>query len=225
MSITATSLTRAGAVALAVAGAIFILIQPLHPHEDVAGITSSIWVTVHLMSWTMAVLGLAGVSAIYLTQVKKFGVLGLLAYVFFSLFFITQACVNFAEAFILPLSAAGSPKLTEDVASLFVTGYVLQTDVGPLAIVGSIGAVLYLGGGVLFGVAVIRANVLLRWTGILLIVAALASLSAAILPHELARYAAVPMGLALIALGVAQFVQQRSSTAALNERRLETVSA
>ena len=225
MSITATSLTRAGAVALAVAGAIFILIQPLHPHEDVAGITSSIWVTVHLMSWTMAVLGLTGVSAIYLTQVKKFGVLGLLAYLVFSLFFVTQACVNFAEAFILPLSAAGSPKLTEDVASLFVSGYVLQTDVGPLAIVGSIGAVLYLGGGVLFGVAVIRANVLPRWTGILLIVAALASLSAAVLPHELARYAAVPMGLALIALGVAQFAQQRSSTAALNARRLEPVSA
>lgn len=224
MSITPTSLTRAGAVALAVAGAIFILIQPLHPHEDVAGITTSIWVIVHLMSWTMAVLGLAGISALYLSQVKKFGVLGLLASLVFSLFFIAQACVNFAEAFILPLSAAGSPKLTEDVASLFVTGYVLQTDVGPLAIVGSIGAVLYLGGGVLFGVAVIRANVLPRWTGILLIVAALASLSAAVLPHELARYAAVPMGLALIALGVAQFMQQRRSTT-LNERRLETVSA
>jgi hypothetical protein len=225
MSITATSLTRAGAVALAAAGAVFILIQPLHPHEDIAGITTSIWVIVHLMSWTMAVLGLAGITALYLSQVKKFGVLGLLAYLVFSLFFITQACVNFAEAFILPLSAAGSPKLTEDVASLFVTGYVLQTDVGPLAIVGSIGAVLYLGGGVLFGIAVIRANVLPRWTGILLIVAALASLSAAVLPHELARYAAVPMGLALIALGVAQFVQQRRSITVTPGRRFETVSA
>jgi hypothetical protein len=227
MTITPSTLTRAGAVALALAGALFILIQPLHPHEDIAGITSSVWVTVHLLSWTMAALGLVGVTAIYLTQVKKFGVLGLLATLVFSLFFLTQACVNFAEAFILPLSAAGSPKLTEDVASLFVTGYVLQTDVGPLAIVGSIGAVLYLGGGVLFGIAVLRANVLPRWTGILLIVAALASLSAAILPHELARYAAVPMGIALIALGLALFAQQRkvASTAITTEPRSASVSA
>ncbi len=224
MTITASTLTRAAAVALAVAGVIFILIQPLHPHEDVASITTSTWFVVHFLSLTMAVLGLAGITAVYLTQVTRSGILGLLGYLVFSLFFITQAAVNFAEGFILPLSAAGSPKLTEDVASLFVTGYVLQTDVGPLAIVGSIGAVLYLGGGVLFGIAVIRGNVLPRWTGILLIAAALASLSAAILPHELARYAAVPMGIALVALGVTLVAQQRKPRVVSSERRLESAN-
>ena len=224
MTITASTLTRAAAVALAVAGVIFILIQPLHPHEDVASITTSTWFVVHFLSLTMAVLGLAGITAVYLTQVTRSGILGLLGYLVFSLFFITQAAVNFAEGFILPLSAAGSPKLTEDVASLFVTGYVLQTDVGPLAIVGSIGAVLYLGGGVLFGIAVIRGNVLPRWTGILLIAAALASLSAAILPHELARYAAVPMGIALVALGVTLVAQQRKPPVVSSERRLESAN-
>jgi hypothetical protein len=225
MSITTSTLTRAAAVALAVAGVIFILIQPLHPHEDVASITSSTWVIVHILSLTMAVLGLAGITAVYLIQVTRSGILGLLGYLVFSLFFITQAAVNFAEAFILPLSAAGSPKLTEDVASLFVTGYVLQTDVGPLAIVGSIGAVLYLGGGVLFGIAVLRANVLPRWTGILLIAAALASLSAAILPHELARYAAVPMGIALAALGVTLLAKRRDTAIVSGERHTESVHA
>lgn len=160
MSITSTTLTRTAAIALAVAGAIFIAIQPLHPHEDIAGITSSMWVVVHLLSWTMAVLGLTGITAVYLSQVRRFGIVGLLGYLVFSLFFLIQACVNFAEAFILPLSAAGSPALTVDIASLFVSGYVLQTDVGLLAIVGSVGGLLYLGGAVLFGIAVIRANVL-----------------------------------------------------------------
>ena len=225
MSITPTTLTRAAAVALAVAGVIFILIQPLHPHEDVASITTSTWFVVHILSLTMAVFGLAGITAIYLTQVTRSGILGLLGYLVFSLFFITQAAVNFAEAFILPLSAAGSPKLTEDVASLFVTGYVLQTDVGPLAIVGSIGAVLYLGGGVLFGVAVIRGSVLPRWTGVLLIVASLASLTAAVLPHELARYAAVPMGIALIVLGLTLVAQQRTTAIAASARLAESVDA
>jgi hypothetical protein len=225
MSITTTSLTRAAAIALAAAGVIFILIQPLHPHEDVASITTSTWVVVHILSLTMAVLGLAGITGVYLSQVTKSGILGLLGYLVFSLFFITQAAVNFAEAFILPLSAAGSPKLTEDVASLFVTGYVLQTDVGPLAIVGALGAVLYLGGGILFAVGVLRAHVLPRWTGVLLIVAALASLSAAILPHQLARYAAVPMGIALVALGATLFLQQRSARSLAGTRALSTVTA
>jgi hypothetical protein len=225
MSITTSTLTRAGAVALAVAGVTFIAIQPLHPHEDVASITTSAWVLVHLLSLTEAVLGLAGITAVYLTQLARSGILSLLGYLVFALFFLTQSAVNFAEAFILPLSAAGSPKLTEDVASLFASGYVLQTDVGPLAIVGSLGAVLYLGGGVLFGISVIRANVLPRWTGILLIAAALASLSAAILPHELARYAAVPMGIALIGLGVTLVAQQRRNAAAPRELRLEPTNA
>ena len=225
MSITSSTLTRAAAVALAMAGVIFILIQPLHPHEDVASITTSAWVMVHILSLTMAVLGLAGITGLYLTQASRSGILGLLGYLVFSLFFITQSAVNFAEAFILPLSAAGSPKLTEDVASLFVSGYVLQTDVGPLAIVGSLGAVLYLGGGILFAGGVLRAHVLPGWTGILLIVAALASLSAAVLPHQLARYAAVPMGIALVALGVSLFAQQRGVAARAGKQQLTSVTA
>jgi hypothetical protein len=225
MSITASTLTRKAAIALVIAGVIFILIQPLHPHEDVASITTGTWFVVHILSLTMAVLGLAGISAVYLSQITRSGILGLLGYLVFSLFFITQAAVSFAEAFILPLSAAGSPALTEDIASLFATGYVLQTDVGPLAIVGSAGAVLYLGGGILFAVGVLRANVLPRWTGILLIAAALASLSAAVLPHELARYAAVPMGVALIALGATLFAQQRNSAARASAAIAEPVRA
>jgi hypothetical protein len=225
MTITASTLTRKAAIALVTAGVIFILIQPLHPKEDIASITSDTWFIVHILSLAMAVLGLAGITGVYLSQITRSGIFGLLGYLVFSLFFITQAAVNFAEAFILPLSAAGSPELSEDIASLFASGYVLQTDVGPLAIVGSAGAALYLGGGFLFAVGILRANVLPRWTGFVLTAAALASLSAVILPHELARYAAVPMGLALIALGVALFMQQRTRATLPSDRLQEPVRA
>jgi hypothetical protein len=225
MSITASTLTRNASIALAIAGVIFILIQPLHPHEDVASITTGTWFVVHILSLAMAVLGLAGIAGVYLSQITRSGIFGLIGYLVFSLFFITQAAVSFAEAFILPLSAAGSPEVTEDVASLFATGYVLQTDVGPLAIVGTAGAVLYLGGGILFAVGVLRANVLPRWTGILLIVASLASLAAAVLPHELARFAAVPMGIALIALGVTLFAQQHNAATPSSKLVREPVRA
>ncbi len=213
MNIAPTTLYRAAAVALAAAGVIFILIQPLHPHEDAASVMTGAWVSVHLASMAMAILGLAGITGVYATQASRVGLLGLLGWVVFALFFLTQLAVNFAEAFILPLTAEGLPELTEDIASLFASGYVLQTDVGILAILAPIGAVLYLGGGVLFGVAIIRAALLPRWTGVLLILASVASLSAAILPHDLARYAAVPMGAALVAIGITFLARQRVGSA------------
>jgi hypothetical protein len=58
-----------------------------------------------------------------------------------------------------------------------------------------------------------------------LIVASLASLTAAVLPHELARYAAVPMGIALIVLGLTLVAQQRQTTISASARLAESVAA
>ena len=77
MTVTSSTLTRASAVALALAGFLFILIQPLHPHEDIASITTNAWVVVHVLSLSMAVLGLAGITGLYLAQASRSGILGL----------------------------------------------------------------------------------------------------------------------------------------------------
>ena len=208
MSITPSTLTRAAAVATVVAGLIYIAIQPLHPSDELTSVTGSTWFLVHSLSLTMAILGLVGVTGIYLRQVREFGVLGLIGYVLFSLFFVLQAAFNFLETFVLPLTAAGSPELTEDLAALFA-GHTAQTDLGSLAVVPLLGAGFYIVGGVLFGVAVLRARVLSRWAAIFLIAASATTLLATVLPHEVERLLAIPVGMALVWLGLSLLSEQR----------------
>lgn len=69
---------------------------------------------------------------------------------------------------------------------------------------------LYLLGGLVFGIATFRAAVLPRWAGLLWIATALLTPAAALLPHAIQRYAAVPMGLTLIWLGAALWTERRS---------------
>ena len=157
---------------------------------------------------------MVGVTGIYLRQVTKVGVLGLIGYLMFGLFFILQASFNFAEAFIAPLIAGAAPAFAEDFVALF-SKHVVQTDLGALASLPLVGIVLYVGGALLFGIAIIRARVLSRGAGILLIVAAAVTpLAGALLPHALERMAAIPMGLALIWLGISLWVDQRTNAAA-----------
>ena len=73
---------------------------------------------------------------------------------------------------------------------------------------------LYVGGALLFGVSIIRARVLSRGAGILLIVAAVITpVAGALLPHALERMAAIPMGLGIIWLGLSLWMDQRKTTA------------
>jgi hypothetical protein len=224
MSITPSTLTRAAAIAAMVAGLIYIVIQPLHPTDDLASVTGGTWSVVHVLSLIMAVLGLAGVTGIYLRQVREFGVLGLVGYLLFSGFFILQAAFTFAEAFIAPLSAAGSPELTEDLVGLFA-GHEAHTDLGPLALAPLVGVVFYVAGGLVFGVAVLRARILSRWAAILLIAASAGTLLASVLPHEVERLLAIPVGAALVWLGSSLWLDQRRKAPQLLLSKDSAVSA
>ncbi|HSP76703.1 MAG TPA: hypothetical protein VLO31_10885, partial [Cryobacterium sp.] len=171
MSITPSTLTRVAAVTAALSGLIYIVIQFIHPADEAASLTTQTWVTVHSLSFGMAVLGLTGITGIYLRQVRQFGLLGLIGYAMFALFFILQSAFVFAEAFIAPLIAVDAPQLAADFVGLFGR-YPAVTDLGPLVALPQVGGVLYIGGALLFGIAVLRAHVLSRGAGILLVAAA-----------------------------------------------------
>ena len=57
-------------------------------------------------------------------------------------------------------------------------------------------------GGLIFGISLFRARILARWAAALLAVGTIATASLAVLPESLNRPMAVPVGLALIGLGV-----------------------
>jgi hypothetical protein len=64
-------------------------------------------------------------------------------------------------------------------------------------------------GGLLFGIATLRAGILSRWAAGLLTAAPLVAPVAGLLPGELHRIAAVPMGIALAWLGYALWSERR----------------
>jgi hypothetical protein len=201
MNITSTTLTRAAAVAAALAGTAYIVIQFIHPLDVVESLSTQRWVTVHIISFSEAVLALIGFAGIYLRQVRQLGLLGLIAYAALALFFVLQAAFNFSEALIAPLIAVDAPQLAVDIVGLFGR-YPAVNDLGMLAGVPLVGSILYIGGALLFGIAIIRARVLSRGAGILLIAAAaITPVAGALLPHTLERLAALPMGAAMVWLG------------------------
>ena len=213
MRITPTALTKVAALAAMLAGLIYIVIQFIHPADVVESLTTPMWTIVHVLSFAEAVLVMIGLAGIYLRQVREFRVLGLIAYAMFGFFFILQAAFNFAEAFIAPLIAVDAPQLAVDIVGLFGR-YPAVNDLGPLAALPQVGAVLYVGGALLFGVSIIRARVLSRGAGLLLIVAAVITpIAGALLPHALERMAAIPMGLGIIWLGLSLWMDQRKTTA------------
>jgi purine-cytosine permease-like protein len=74
--------------------------------------------------------------------------------------------------------------------------------------------VVYAGGAILFGIALLRAHVLSRGAAILLIAAAVATpIAGLLLPHAVERLAAIPMGMALIWLGYSLWSAQRKGAA------------
>jgi hypothetical protein len=83
-------------------------------------------------------------------------------------------------------------------------------DIGPLPTIYSLGiGIPYMLGGLLFGVATLRARVLPSWPAGLLAVAAALTPAAALLPHDIQRLAAIPVGLAIAWLGYALLSEWR----------------
>lgn len=224
MSITTTALTRAAAVAASVAGLAYIVIQFIHPADVIESLATQAWVNVHILSFAEAVLALIGLTGLYLFQARKVGILGLVGYLMFGLFFIVQASFNFAEALIAPLIAVTAPQLAVDFVGLFGR-YPAETDLGALAALPLIGLILYAGGAILFGIAILRAHVLSRGAAILLIAAAAVTPLAALLPHSLERMAAVPMGAALIWLGYSLWMNTRTNTARPTPTHADRIAA
>jgi hypothetical protein len=191
------------------AGIIFVVTQPLHPPDVPSSVTTARWAIVHSFSTAMCFLALLGITGLYARQVKEAGWLGLAGYIVFSLFWALQAPYVFAEAFILPQLTTAAPEFVQGWLAM-AGGPAGGTNLGALATIYQVGVtLLYILGGLLFGIATLRAGILSRWAAGLLIVAPLVAPVAGLLPGELHRIAAVPMGIALAWLGYALWSDRR----------------
>ncbi len=213
MKTTAANLIRWAGLSAMVAGVLFVVIQPLHPPETLASVTTSRWAIVHSVTVAMCLLLLLGIAGLYARQVEEAGWLGLAGYLLFSLCWALQLPYGFAEVTILPLLATDAPGFVQGFLGLY-NGSPGEMDLGALAAVYTVSGFLYMLGGLLFGLATLRAGILPRWAAGVLAVGAVAPLAIAVLPHAFQRIAAVPMGAGLAWLGYALLTERRGHAAA-----------
>ncbi len=209
MKVTTSSLIRASGLSAVVAGTIFAAIQPIHPPDVLASVTTSAFILITSFKAAMSIFGLFGITGLYARQVEKTGWLGLAGYILLTLFYAVQMCYSFAEPVILPLLVSQSPDFVSSVLGM-ASGAGGPMPLGAFAVIYQIVSLLYLLGLLLFGIAIFRARILPRGAAVLLAISGpLALIMGALAPHQIARLAAMPMGFALAWLGLALFIERR----------------
>jgi len=208
MTITTDRLTRAAGLSAAAAGLIFIAVQINHPAMDVSSVNSTDWTIRFTAKIAMGGLALAGLAGMYLRQVRQLGGLGLVGYVLLSVFYVLTVGVEFTGGYVLPALADSSPGYVNDVLAA-AEGGTATGDIGILPTVFAVSGVAYILGGLLFGIALFRAGVLARWAAALLAVTTVSTAALVVLPESFNRPSAVPMGIALIGLGLSLRRQAR----------------
>ena len=214
MKPTAANLVRWSGLAALAAGIIFAGIQPIHPPDVVASVTTGAWAIITPLKTAMCLLFLLGITGLYARQVERAGWLGLAGFLLLGLCWAVQTGFVFAEAFIAPPLAATAPAFVDAFLGISY-GNTNGVDLGALPAIYAFMGILYMLGGLVFGIATFRAGILPRWAAGLLAVTAAVTPAAALLPHAQQRLVGIPMGLAIAWLGYALWSERRAHAADL----------
>ncbi|MGW2485690.1 hypothetical protein ACWCV9_00530 [Streptomyces sp. NPDC001606] len=207
MTITTARLMRAAGVSAAIAGLLFIGVQVNHPPMDVSSVTTTDWAVRSTAKALMAALALAGITGMYLRQVRQTGIIGFIGYSLFAAGYLLMLSVEVVAAAVLPSLAHTSPHYVHDVLAVAFGGTATH-GIGAMQTVFVLSSVGYLAGGCLFGIALFRARILARWAAALLSAGTVATVALAVLPESFNRPLAVPTGVALIGLGISLWRNQ-----------------
>ena len=216
MNVTSAKIIRWAGLPAIIAGILYMATQFVHPANEAASVTTDAWAAAHYMTLGFGVLGLLGFTGIYARQIKEAGLLGFVGFVTFFLALVLVSFFAFFEAFVVPAVVGEAPQFVDDVYAIFDGG----AGPGHIGTIYNLNGFLYLAGGVLFGIATIRANVLPRWAGIVFTVGTVASLSAA-LSDTLGRASTFVLAAGLVWMGIALWSERPAQVAA----RAEAVAA
>lgn len=211
MKITASKLIRWSGLSAMAAGIIFAGIQPIHPPDVIASVTTNAFIIITSFKAIMSLFGIFGIAGLYARQVEETGWMGLAGYLLLTIFYAIQMCYSFAEPTILPLLVPVAPTFVTSVMQM-ASQSPTDMNLGAFAAVFSFLPILYLLGLLLFGIAMFRARILSRWAAGLLALSGPIAVVLSLLGHPLDRLAAVPMGIALAWLGYALFFERRESS-------------
>jgi hypothetical protein len=208
MKITTSRLIHWAGLSAMAAGIIFAGIQPIHPPDVLASVNTSAFIIITSFKTVMCLFGLFGIAGLYARHVEATGWLGLAGYLLLTSFYAVQMCYAFTEPLVLPLLTSAAPTFVESVMGM-ASGAGGPMNLGAFATIYSLVSLLYLLGLLLFGIAIFRARILSRWAAGLLAVSGPLAILMSLLPHQIARLAAMPLGFALIWLGYALWSERR----------------
>ena len=212
MTVTPTSLIRAAGISAAVAGLLFIAVQIKHPPMNVSSVTTTEWVVRQTAKTVMAAAALVGITGMYLRQVRQMRILGLVGYLVFGAGYLVMLGIEFTGALRAAVPGAQRPGYVNNVLAAGI-GDTVHGDIGLMQTAFALCGVGYLAGGVLFGLALFRARVLARWASGLLALGTLATLRPARAAALVRSGVRVPVGIALIGLGISLWRDQRKPAA------------
>ena len=140
-------------------GAISLVIHPLS--ETASDVASSLWVPAHLLGFVSTIPLIFGLIGLYARQAEETGRLVLLGFALTLIGAISEGMEQlWIEVIIYPFLVANSPALFDSLRSS-------PAYLGSVAL----GFILFLGGFIVFGAAMVRAAVLPRWTVWLVVMA------------------------------------------------------
>src|ERR671912_2833372 len=146
MKITAPSLIRWSGLAALVAGLIFAVIQPIHPPDVVASVSTGAWAIITPLKTAMCLLFLIGITGICARQVNEAGWLGLAGFLMLIVCWWLQSAFVFAETYIAPPLASTAPKFVDGYLGISY-GHTGGVDLGALpGVYGFLGILFLLGG-------------------------------------------------------------------------------
>lgn len=193
-------LTKLSALFLVFGGILYITVQFIHPPDVLHSVTSSEWMLVSSLTSLMGLilfLGLIGHFSLYVERIKWLGSIG---FVLFGLFWLLTMVFSFVEAFVLPLLVETSPDFVEGMVGLFGSEPSL-VPLGIFPVLVNLAGIMYILGGVLYGISGYRADLPGKFNYLFLTIAALLTIISGSIGHPLDRFLAIPMGLALIWMG------------------------
>jgi hypothetical protein len=208
VSITTNRFTATSGLCAAAAGAIFIGVQINHPPADVAHIVTpemTIRMTAKVLMCALAVVGFTGM---FLRHRGRFARLGRAGYGLLSAGFLAMLASECVVGYYIPTVAHSNPGYAQHVLNAAM-GHGPTGGIGHLHELFLASGVGYSLGGLLFGIALLRAGVLARWACVLLAYGTTSALALAALPESFSRPFAVPTGIALIGLGISLWRDQR----------------
>ena len=198
----ASNVIRWAGLSAMVAGVLFVGTQIIRLPNDPSSVATRPWAIGHYLELGALIFILLGIIGLYARQVNEAGLLGLVGFLMLFVGLTLFTAYAFVEGFIMPVLATDAP---QSIGGLLPG----ESLVGALIPILLLEALLYFIGGLLFGIATIRAGILPRWAATLFIVGVVMSGVGAVLPEVVSRIGAAAMGLGLAWLGYALWSERR----------------